>query len=52
MEKFPAKADRPDSTNIFLEIGPHSALLSAVRQTYNASRDSYKFAYESTLVRG
>ena len=51
-ERFSAQLGHPDSLEIFLEIGPHSALSSAVRQTYGANRDSFKFAYEPTLVRG
>src|SRR5580700_2368341 len=41
--------DQPEN-NLFLEIGPHSALSSPLRQIFKAT--STQSIYESTLVRG
>ena len=48
---FPG-SDITDPLHIFLELGPHSALSSAVRQNYGSCGDAFKFLYQPTIVRG
>jgi len=43
-------ATTKDAANIFVEIGPHSALLGPIRQTLAQVTD-YKFSYHPALVR-
>lgn len=47
-----AMIDDGDTDQVFVEIGPHSALAGPLRQIFKATMTKNKLSYASTLVRG
>ncbi|KAJ4300383.1 hypothetical protein N0V88_003057 [Collariella sp. IMI 366227] len=45
------RADNPSATKVFVEIGPHSALLGPARQIFNNLPGSFSYTYTSALIR-
>jgi acyl transferase domain-containing protein len=45
------KAENPSAAKVFVEVGPHSALLGPARQIFNNLPGSFSYTYTSALVR-
>ena len=45
------RSENPSSANVFVEVGPHSALLGPARQIFNNLPGSFPYTYTSALVR-